>query len=244
VDRSVLLKPSLRAALEGPRARLRVGLATDHRWPWLSRAVIPGTGHRQLDLDRVARAAGALPEGRPALAPSWQKPSTALPQDAVLVLPLSASGKTVDWPGARALADLLAARGLWAVFAAGPGQDAALARLCGPHRRLPALPLPELAAAAVQARAVVGNDSGLTHLAAAARRGAGRSPEAVVAVHGSTDPARTGALGATLLGGPRPPCWPCYRKRCPHGLPGLQLAPESVVKRVIEQLEPPAGRAA
>lgn len=244
VDRAVLLKPSLRAALQGPKARRKVGLATDHRWPWLTAAVLPGTGHRQLELDRVARAAGAAPEGCPAIPPGWLGPSPTLPQDAVLVLPLSASGATVDWPGARALADQLTAQGLAPVFAAGPGQDAALAGLSGPHPRLPALPLPELAAAAVQARAVVGNDSGLTHLAAAARRGAGRAPGAVVTVHGSTDPARTGAPGATCLVGPRPPCWPCYRKRCPHGLPCLELGAETVRDVVLAQLDPPLGRAA
>lgn len=237
VDQVVLLKPALRAVFEGPRCGRRIGLATDHRWPWLDRAVVPQGAHRQQDLDAVAAAAGAAPAGAPRLPPGWAGPAPAAPPPGlVLLLPLSATGATVDWPGHRPLADRLAAAGHRPVFAAGPGQDGELAALAGPHRCLPALPLAALAAWMLAAAAVVGNDSGLTHLAAAVRRGAGRPPATVIGVAGSTDPARTGAPGARWLRAPAPPCWPCYRGRCPHQRGCLDLPVGPVAAAVQDAL--------
>ena len=79
---------------------------------------------------------------------------------------------------------------------------------------------------------MVGNDSGLTHLAAAARRGAGRPVDTVHVVCGSTDPARTAAPGATTWTGLRPPCWPCYRKHCPWAAPCLHADPLPIAARL------------
>lgn len=224
-DLAALLKPSFRAAWEARRARRRVGLSTDGRRLLLSDPVAPGEGHRVEDLRAVARAAGAEASGQPCFAPA-PVPCPALPARAVLLLPGTRSGPPVAWQGFRALADRLEGR---AIFAGGPDEQEAVAALAGPHPRLTETGLAAFAAAAVAAEAVVGNDSGLPHLAAAARRGAGGRVSAVHVVYGSTDPARTGPPGSTAHPGPRPPCWPCYRKSCDIGVPCLAVSPEALL---------------
>jgi ADP-heptose:LPS heptosyltransferase len=138
--------------------------------------------------------------------------------DSILLLPLSKSQATVGWPHFRALADALDGR---AVFAAGPGECATLAAIAGPHRCLPPLPVGQFAAVSTGVAAVVGNDSGLAHLAQAARRGAGRPPASVHVIFGSTSPAQTGPSGCTAhqrTAHQREalPCQPCYKKYCTH----------------------------
>jgi ADP-heptose:LPS heptosyltransferase len=230
---AVLFKPAFRAAWEARRVPRRVGLRWDLRGPLLTDAVEALPGHRLDTYAAIAAAAGVVATGGPSL-PSRPDSAPPLPPRAVLLLPLSASGAVVEWGGFRALADRLSAAGLSPVFAAGPGQDAALGQVAGPHLRLPALPLAGMAAAAVRAVGVVGNDSGLTHLAAAARRAAGASVLAVQVVCGSTSPARTAAPGATAhTAGPGLDCWPCYRKTCGIGVPCLQVPVSDVLAAVV-----------
>lgn len=216
-DLAVLLKPSFSAALRALPARRRVGLAGDGRSWLLSEALPVREEHRADSLVRVAEAALSLPAEGPALpayptseADAAELP-TDLPADAVLLLPGTASAETVAWRGFAQL-------GLSNVIAAGgPGDEPVLAAIgC---RVLPTLSLPSLALLATRVRAVVGNDSGLPHLAAAARRAAGLSVADVHIVYASTDPARTGAPGSRAWPGSRPPCWPCYAKRCAIGAP-------------------------
>lgn len=229
LDRAVLLKPSFGAAWRARgRAPERIGLATSGRG-WLLTTAVPASGpHRVDDLNAVARAAGAEPEALPAYPTSdADLPDTApLPPRAVLLLPGTASPETVRWPGFRALADRLGER---AVFAGGPADLECLREIAGPHRVLPPLSIPALARLAVLAEAAVGNDSGLPHLAAAARRAAGAPLQALVVVHASTDPAKTGPPGARSAHGTRPPCWPCYKKQCGIGTPCLDTSPEAVL---------------
>ena len=59
---AVLLKPSFSAAWQARGHTRRIGLSTDLRRLLLTTAVRPGAGHRQADLDAVARAAGAAPQ--------------------------------------------------------------------------------------------------------------------------------------------------------------------------------------
>jgi len=213
-DAAVLFKPALRAAWAVRHVPRRVGLSTDQRWPLLTDALAPGRRHRIDDYAALAAQLDCPPAGGPSY--STRAPSPPLPPRAVLLLPLTASPQTAQWQGFRALADALGDR---AVFAAGPGEDAALSAIAGHHAVLPALSLPAFAAAACAAAAVVGNDSGLTHLAAAARRAASLDPRTVHVACASTDPHRTAAPGARWHTGSRPPCWPCYRKRCPWQAP-------------------------
>ncbi|MFT4977510.1 MAG: ADP-heptose:LPS heptosyltransferase [Myxococcota bacterium] len=222
-DVAVLFKPSWRAAWQLRHIPRRIGLSWDGRWPWLTDALPPGRRHRIDDYAALATLAGHPP---PDPAPAWptRSPAPPLPPDTVLLLPATASPLTVQWRGFRALADALGDR---AVFTCGPGEEALIAAIAGPHRQLPPLSLPAFAAAAVAATAVVGNDSGLTHLAAAARRASAVPVTSVHVICASTDPYRTAAPGARWHMGPRPPCWPCYSKRCPFGAPcrDAELAP-------------------
>ena len=99
--------------------------------------------------------------------------------------------------GDRAAVDSMAR-----TFAAGGGT---LVNLCGRTG------LPELIGILGGAEAVVTNDSGAMHVAAALRR-------PVVALFGSTSPVWTSASSpwvANLYAGY--PCSPCYRRRCPIG---------------------------
>ena len=228
---AVLLKPSLSAAWQARGARRRIGLPTDHRRVLLTEVVVAHEEHRADAFLRVAAAANGDEPEVPAL-PRWvvRAQDSAplppdLPADMVLLLPCTRSTATVAWRGHAALARALGRR---AVATGGPDDTEALAAM--PCRVLPPLPLEALAALAVRATAVVGNDSGLPHLAAAARRGAGLDVWAVHIVYASTDPARTGPPGTTPWPGPRPPCWPCYAKRCDIGAPCRDLDPGALAR--------------
>jgi ADP-heptose:LPS heptosyltransferase len=89
---------------------------------------------------------------------------------------------------------------------------------------------------AIRAQAVVGNDAGLTHLAAAARRAAGKLVAEVHVIFASTDPSRTGAPGARFhrMEEP-PPCWPCYRKNCGLGLVCMGVTPAQIRAAITEE---------
>ena len=183
-DLSVLLKPSFSAAWSALRQGhpRRIGLATDLRRLLLTTAVPQGDGHSQADLDAVARAAGAVPQGAPRL-PLVEADfagAPALRPGTVLMLPGSGSGDAVEWQGYRALADALTEAGRPVAFAGGPAEEDRWPALAGSHPVLPTLSIGAFGATAVRAAAVVGNDSGLTHLAAAARRGAGLDVAAVM----------------------------------------------------------------
>ena len=215
-DVGVLLKPSFSAAWSHRRLPKRVGHPGDWRRLLLTDPVDAVDGHRGRTYDQLAEAVGGEVSPLPLFSASPEERSRAprLPEGAVLLLPLSRSQATVGWPHYRRLADRLGDR---AVFAAGPGECETLGEIAGSHRRLTPLPLGEFAAVAVQAEAVVGNDSGLAHLAQAARRAAGLVPSTVHVIFGSTDPSRTGPPGCTAHTAPPLPCAPCYKKRCALG---------------------------
>ncbi len=229
---AILLKPAFRAAWEARRIPRRVGLPTDHRRLLLTDPVRSIGGHRCQEFLAIVQTAGIAAAGLPTL-PVLETPPP-LPAGAVLLFPFSASGPTVDWGGYAALASALVREGLSPVFAGGPGQERQLLQVGTGHRVLPTLPLGSLAAAAAAAVAVVGNDSGLTHLAAAARRGAGVRVDQVHVVCGSTDPERTAAPGATAHRVDAAlDCWPCYRKTCTVGTPCLDLPAARVAAAVV-----------
>ncbi len=233
---AVLLKPSFSAALAVLRVPRRIGLATDARWPLLTDAVTPGARHRVDDLSEVAGGAGAVDVAAPGfpVVEAHFGAAPALRPGTVVLLPGSGSGDAVEWPGYRALADALTAAGRPVVFAGGPAERGRMDALRGAHPALPELGLAESAAVFVRAAAVVGNDSGLTHLAAAARRAAGVAVSAVHVVCGGTDPARTAAPGARAWRAAAPPsCWPCFRKRCPFDRSCLSTDPRAVAAAVL-----------
>lgn len=207
---SVLLKPSFGAAWRWRHLSRRVGLDV-HGRGWLLTDPVPApSGHRRDGYARVVERVGARDVG-----PSKYRARAALPDEVPAgFVAIAAWGATpaARWPHARALADRVAAERP-VRFLAGPGEEAAVAELAGPHAVLALASLPVLAAALDRASVLVGNDTGLAHFAAACG-------VPVVTVHGSTDPARTGP-GAPVVASDPPWCAPCYRKTCPFGVPCL-----------------------
>jgi ADP-heptose:LPS heptosyltransferase len=246
---AVLLKPSFSAAWHARRFDVRIGLASDGRSLLLTDSLPSQSGHRADSyrrlgaraLERLGAAAAHMPDPAFAVTGEERQAAHALCDgETVLLLPGTNSPETARWKGFRGLADTMSARGRRPLFAAGPGEDDMLSTLAGPHRRLPPPELPLLAALAVEIVAaggsVVANDSGHGHLAAAAIRAAGLDATQVVVVYGSTDPDQTGPPGTTAWPGPRPPCWPCYAKRCDIGTPCLEAPIDGLLVRLGVQL--------
>lgn len=136
---------------------------------------------------------------------SWLRQAAAGRPYAVLLTATSRPAK--EWPEAhwRTLLDDLDRRGWTAVLPGGNAAEleraARLAAAAPPHVAAPAMGLADLAGLLAGARAVVGVDTGLVHLAAALGR-------PTVAVFRASDPALTGVYGGSLavnLGGPGAP---------------------------------------
>jgi ADP-heptose:LPS heptosyltransferase len=116
---------------------------------------------------------------------------------AVAILPATRSSNGKRYPLARfgEVIAALARAGVTAVVVVGPGEEgvaAALAGRGGARVAPTAWPLEETAALLAACDAAVGNDSGLTHLAAAVG-----CP--TVALFGPTEPARTAPVGSALV---------------------------------------------
>ena len=118
-----------------------------------------------------------------------------LPRSPYLVFLTATSRDDKLWPEAHwiALGEQLAAKGLAAVLPAGnPAERQRASRLAAAipgALAAPAMKLPELATLLAGARAVVGVDTGLSHLAVALA-------VPTVALYTATDPGLTGVLGA------------------------------------------------
>lgn len=103
-------------------------------------------------------------------------------------------------------------------------------------RVLPRLDLPGIARVLAGARAVVGVDTGLAHLAVALGR-------PTVTLYGATDPARTGTWGAGQVHlAAAYPCAPCLQRRCTQPGGALEapcygtLAPDRVWAALLARL--------
>ena len=212
-DTAVLFKPSFSAAWKAKKYHRRVGLRGDWRSWLLTDPVVATKAHRTDDYKALAQAVGATVTESPSFETSQaeQRFSRSISAESVLLLPLSNSQATVGWTGFRKLADEIGDR---ALFAAGPGECAKLRAIAGHHRTLPPLDVGNFAAVAQRVHQVVGNDSGLAHLAAAARHSAGLPSTSVHVVFASTSPEHTGPIGCTAHSHVHLPCQPCYRKSC------------------------------
>lgn len=222
-DLAVLLAPSLRAALEALLVRRRLGTPTDRRGLLLTERVAVQR-HTLQTYAALAAAAGGSAPGPPRL-PWNEPPLERLPAGHVGLNPLSVSGHVRQWRGFRALADRLERP---VVFYAGPGEEARIRELAGPHPVCAGLGLRALAGALRRCALFVSVDTGPGHLA-----GALGVPTLVL--YGSTAPDRTGPPGAAALEGSAP-CRPCLGHRCDRGLQCLDLDLATVQSAVVEAL--------
>ncbi|MEZ5290856.1 MAG: lipopolysaccharide heptosyltransferase II [Vicinamibacterales bacterium] len=239
-DLALLLPNSFLSAWTAARARIpeRWGYAADFRRPWLTRAVgrPRGLPHQADYYLRLTTALGLPPAPRVARvvppAASLDHARGLVPSGPFVVLaPGAAYGRAKQWPPARyaeLARDLWRRRGLPSVIV-GAGADRAAgdelldafpARSGGTGGAVVDLigrtDLPTLAGVLSLARAVVANDSGAMHLAAAVG-----AP--VIAVFGATNEHHTAPLPAAV-DAPPPQivthhvwCRPCMLRECPLG---------------------------
>jgi ADP-heptose:LPS heptosyltransferase len=223
---AVLFKPSFKAAWAVRKIPRRIGLPTAHRGLLLTDTIDPPGPHRTDDYAAICRALAVEARGLPTFPTDRTRAPVALGPGTVILFPGTRSAETVRWRGFRALASALGQR---AVVVAGPGDLPDVAEVVPPSTRLLGpFDVPQIAALAIEASAIVGLDSGLTHLAAAARRSVGLA--GVHVVYGSTDALHTGPPGTSEHHGTRPACWPCYRKHCPYGGPCLDADVDAVLE--------------
>ena len=210
---AVLFKPSFSAAWKTRHLPRRIGHRGDWRSWLLTDPVRRRNGHRTEDYAALAQMVNATVLGPPTFETTIEEKQITknIPAHSVLLLPLSNSQATVGWKSFRHLADHLGGR---AIFAAGPGECEALQNIAGIHPCLPPLPVGQFGAVAQHVSAVVGNDSGLSHLASAARRAVGLRADSIHVFFGSTTPHHTGPIGCTVHQNEPLSCQPCYRKQC------------------------------
>ncbi len=237
-DVGVLLKPSFHAAWRWRHLPRRVGLAANGRALLLTDPVPARPDeHRRDAYGRVARAALALAE--PTASRAAGDPRSVghptQPTGGFIALNPWSPTPTVRWPHFRALAEALA-RDHEVRFYAGPGEEAHVRAIAGPHPLVAGLSLPDFALNLAGAALFVTNDSGAGHFADAVG-------VPVLMIHGSTNPALTGT-GEAITGGPIW-CGPCYRKTCVLGLGCLtRIGPDVVAARVRAMLAADAQKCA
>jgi heptosyltransferase-2 len=256
-DAALLLPNSFASALLAWRAGIveRWGFARDLRRPLLTRAIRPPRryGH-QVEYYQALGAALGIPTGDPwaaitvsdaarnAAARLLVESGVPDPGAFAVFAPGAAYGKAKQWPPQRfaELAASLAADGIATVLVGSAGDQPACADVA---RRSAAIDLsgrtdlPTLAGVLSLARAVVANDSGAMHLAAAV--GA-----RVIAVFGPTDERKTAPL-SSAADAPPPVivsadvwCRPCLLRECPIDHRCMtRISPQ----RVFESLSKAAG---
>jgi len=193
-----------------------------------------GSGHATEHMMLALRGLGIDgPAAAPRLPAPGRWPGPRFP--GIIVHPGSGSRRK-NWPAekfAQAATILADGSGLPFAVLAGPadGEAAAatvaLLKALGHEARLIAgLTLPELAGMLASARLLVGNDSGVAHLA-------GSVGAPVVAVFGPSDPARWGVRQAAAVILRRSDCVPCFDDRsrvCQSGECFAGLTPEAVAE--------------
>jgi heptosyltransferase-2 len=207
-DEAWLLPNSFRSSVAPFLARVpaRIGYPTDGRRRLLTDSVAepPRATHQLRDYDALLLSRGIEPDGDPPRLPvppaAARRAGAALEAadvttPPVFLAPASASLPAKRWPaeGWAGIARRFASVGIASALVVGPGELDIAADIT----RRPACDVPvlgadldpvELAALLSRGRAVIANDSGPMHLAAAVG-----AP--VVGLFGPTDPARTGPVG-------------------------------------------------
>lgn len=185
---------------------------------------------REHAVERLRRLfAAALGYGLSATAPAYGIDRSRLPEPSetgdYLVFLHGSTWPSKLWPQAywRALIARAGQAGLKVLLPFGDAAEQqraeALAQGFTHARVLPPLRLPQLAATLADARAVVGVDSGPTHLASALG-------VPTVSIYGATDPRLTGTWGARQQRAQGEfPCAPCLKRSCPLAVEGAVYPP-------------------
>ena len=207
----VLLKPSFGAAWRHRKHKRRIGLKVNNRGFLLTDPVSKQNCHRMDDYQKIAQTLVSRPVAKiPIFSPVS---SFTINPNTILLIVGTASPKTVRRNLFRSLARALPRKNV--LFAGGPGDEQAVKSLGDGFPQLPTdLSIDDFGAVAQQAAMVIGLDSGLGHVAAAARAAINKPAHTTKIVYGSTSPRYTGPRNTSPIFDSRPPCWPCYAKRC------------------------------
>lgn len=171
-------------------------------------------------------------------APCLSRPEGQPPRPATLVLAPFTTRPQKHWPEAywRQLIEQLAARGEALSLLGGPGDRAAAARILDGlpagtvNNLVGATSLPEALAWIADARALIGVDTGLTHMGIAYDR-------PTVAIFGSTLPYRAGGRAPLRVLWKGLPCSPCARKpTCDGRFDCLTGISPSEVQRALDEV--------
>ena len=223
-DTILLFKPSLASAWRARGYKRAIGIGRGFRRFLLATAV-PPTGHRVEQYNALARQLGVSASTVPHF-PVTTQSSVQLPSNSILFVVGTKSAETVRW---RYFSELAKGISRPYCFLGGPGDEAIVDQLSLMHPTLPTtLSLQQVAAIAQQADVLVGIDSGLSHLAVAARNSMFVCASKNIIVYGSTSPHHTGPQNSTSVYDARPSCWPCYKKRCSIGTPCVSTPVELV----------------
>lgn len=256
-DVGVLLTPSFSAALVFALAgmRERRGTATDGR-TWLLTDPVDRApllrGHRVREYLRLVdlEAGEALPAPRlgrlDRAREAWRELASRHGLEAdtdrpVVGIAPGANAQARRWPDGRyaGLAGRLASAGCSVRVFGGPGEEAITGRVAAGADGAVDLggrtDLRELAGGLAACDAVVANDSGAAHLAAAAGR-------PLVVVWGSGDPRQTRPLASEvrIVARPELPCHPCLESACPRRGPGYvedEARRECLTALTVEEVE-------
>jgi heptosyltransferase-2 len=223
-DAALVLPLSMASALSATLtgAGTRVGYRSDLRSPLLTER-LPLTrdlrqGHQALQYFGLLPPLGIRsPKMLPAPALIFEdreleSTDQRLPSPFVALSPFAAFGPSKEWRTDRflALAGDLTSSGIRVLVLGGPGERERAGpfdTIPGVHNRVGTLSLRETAALLHRASVLVGNDSGLSHLAASAGT-------RVIAIFGATDPKRSHPLCPHRVLYRPARCSPCYRRTC------------------------------
>lgn len=183
--------------------------------PRLPEVVFPFTPEEEEEAERILRR--------------WE-----LPERYAVVAPFVAYGPAKAWPLRRVAAFLRAlARTLPVVLVGSPGERKkaeVFEGIPGVINRVGRPPLRQVAVILSRASVVVGNDSGITHLAAS-------TGAPTLALFFSTDPVWSRPLGKRVRVLYRPlSCSPCHKRLCPLGTYACQdvWSPEEVLREALD----------
>jgi len=223
-DTILLLKPSLASAWRAREYKRTIGIGYGLRRLLLATSIQP-MGHRIDKYNSLARQLGVEATTIPQFQVTASCDHT-LPSDSIIFVVGTKSAQTVRWKYFSELAKELS-RPYY--FLGGPGDETIIEELSLHHPTFPTtLSLQQVASIAQQADLLIGIDSGLSHLAVAARNAISIRTSKNIIVYGSTSPHQTGPRNSVSVYDERPSCWPCYKKRCAIGIPCLKTPIELI----------------